>query len=79
MNNKIFCTFLKKKAKKQKIQFYPGKIGKLIYKNISQQAWEQWIKKQTILINENKLNMNKKKDREILTKEMYKYLFKNKT
>lgn len=78
MKNKIFCVFLKKKSQKQKKQIYPGKLGELIYQNISQIAWGKWLKKQTILINEKKLNTNKKTDLKILEKEMYKYLFKNK-
>lgn len=75
MNKTIFCSFLKRKSKKQRSQFYPGKLGKKIYEEISEEAWNLWIKKQTILINEKKLNMYNKKDRKILEIHMKSFLF----
>lgn len=57
---------------------YPGKLGKKIYQNISKKAWSQWINKQTILINEKKLNMLKLIDQKIIYKKMYNFLFKKK-
>lgn len=78
MNNRIiYCLFLKKYAKGLDHICYPGKLGKRIYNNISQEAWEKWIKKQTILINENKLNLMQISDRTILEQEMKKFLFQN--
>ncbi|AEH39936.1 A/G-specific adenine glycosylase [Buchnera aphidicola (Cinara tujafilina)] len=48
----IFCTFLKKEALGLDYPFYPGEIGNKIYNEISQEAWQHWIKKQTKIINE---------------------------
>ncbi|QCI24055.1 oxidative damage protection protein [Buchnera aphidicola (Macrosiphoniella sanborni)] len=76
MNRIIFCTFLKKKSEGQDFQCYPGKLGEKIYNHISKAAWEQWIKKQTVLINENKLNMFNYKDRQIIEHHMKLFLFK---
>ncbi|MXP51305.1 oxidative damage protection protein [Pantoea sp. SoEX] len=76
MNRIIFCNFLRRKAEGMDFQIYPGKIGKRIYNEISQEAWEHWTKKQTILINEKKLKLINLEDRKILENEMIKFLFK---
>lgn len=76
MVKKIFCYFFKKKLKKMKEIIYPGKLGKKIYKKISKKAWKKWINKQTKIINEKKLNTNKKKDIKIIEKKMKKFFFK---
>lgn len=54
---------------------YPGELGKKIYENISNQAWQMWIQHQTMLINENQLNLMDAEARDFLTKEMEKFLF----
>jgi len=30
----------------------PGELGKRIFENVSKEAWQAWIKHQTMLINE---------------------------
>lgn len=77
MTRIIYCTFLKKKTEGQKFQTYPGKLGKLIFNNISQEAWMQWQNKQTIIVNEKKLNMSIINDRKIIEQEMINFLFHN--
>ncbi|QCI20094.1 MAG: oxidative damage protection protein [Buchnera aphidicola (Brevicoryne brassicae)] len=72
----IFCTFLEKKSEGQDYQSYPGELGKKIYNQISKTAWKQWIIKQTILINEKKLNMCNINDQEEIEKQMKLFLFK---
>ncbi|VFS44896.1 Fe(2+)-trafficking protein [Enterobacter cancerogenus] len=57
MARTIFCTFLQRDAEGQDFQLYPGDLGKRIYNEISKEAWGQWQKKQTMLINEKKLSM----------------------
>ncbi|CEN32083.1 Probable Fe(2+)-trafficking protein [Candidatus Westeberhardia cardiocondylae] len=73
----IYCFFLKKESEGQDFQFYPGKLGSRIYENISKEAWNIWKVKQTILINEKRLNMLNVKDRKMLEKEMIKFFFGN--
>lgn len=57
MSRTIFCTYLQRDAEGQDFQLYPGELGKRIYNEISKDAWAQWQHKQTMLINEKKLNM----------------------
>ena len=62
-------------AEGQDFQLYPGDVGKRIYNEISKEAWGEWMKKQTMLINEKKLNMMNVDDRKLLEEEMIKFLF----
>jgi Fe-S cluster biosynthesis and repair protein YggX len=75
MSRTIFCTFLQHEAEGQDFQLYPGEIGKRIYNDISKAAWSEWMKKQTMLINEKKLNMMNIDDRKLLEGEMVRFLF----
>ncbi|OQM34025.1 oxidative damage protection protein [bacterium endosymbiont of Pedicinus badii] len=76
MKRKIFCVFFKEFLEGLQYINYPGKLGKKIYKHISQKAWNLWIKKQTILINEHKLDMKTLQDRKLVEKKMIAFLFK---
>ena len=53
---------------------YPGAKGEDIYNNVSQKAWDEWQKHQTMLINERRLNMMNAEDRKFLQVEMDKFL-----
>lgn len=56
-------------------QPYPGELGKRIYENISQQAWQKWLALQTMLINENRLSPINPEHRKYLEGEMEKFFF----
>ena len=75
MSRTIFCTFLQREAEGQDFQLYPGELGKRIYNEISKEAWAQWQHKQTMLINEKKLNMMNAEHRKLLEQEMVNFLF----
>lgn len=75
MSRTVFCQKLQKEAPGLAFQLYPGEVGKRIFDNISQEAWTDWQKKQTMLINEHKMNMMNPDDRVILEKTMVDYLF----
>ena len=76
MSRTIFCTFLQRDADGQDFQLYPGELGKRIFNEISKEAWSQWMAKQTMLINEKKLNTMNPDDRKMLEQEIIKFLFK---
>ncbi|EAO3258276.1 oxidative damage protection protein [Salmonella enterica] len=78
MSRTIFCTYLQRDAEGQDFQLYPGELGKRIYNEISKDAWAQWQHKQTMLINEKKLNMMNAKHRKLLEQEMVSFLFEGK-
>jgi Fe-S cluster biosynthesis and repair protein YggX len=54
---------------------FPGELGQQIYEHVSKEAWQQWLKHQTILINEYRLNTLETQAKEFLKKEMRKFLF----
>ena len=53
---------------------YPGPKGEDIFNNVSRQAWEEWQKHQTMMINERRLNMMDGEDRKFIQAEMDKFL-----
>lgn len=75
MSRTVFCERLKKESEGLDFQLYPGELGKRIFDNISKEAWAQWQSKQTMLINEKKLNMMDPEHRKLLEEEMVKFLF----
>jgi Fe-S cluster biosynthesis and repair protein YggX len=54
---------------------YPGALGQRIFEQVSQQAWQQWLRHQTMLINEYRLSVIEPKARKFLEEEMQKFLF----
>ena len=45
------------------------------FRKVSAQAWNEWMNFQTILINENRLNLMDEKAREFLSERRNKFLF----
>ena len=75
MTKMIFCAKLKQELPGLNFPPYPGEKGQRIMNEISAQAWNEWLKHQTMLINENRLNMLDPKARSFLSTEMEKFLF----
>ncbi|MBK4764795.1 MAG: oxidative damage protection protein [Pantoea sp. Brub] len=76
MSRIIFCTFLQRKSEGLDMSVYHGEIGKRIYNEISKKAWDKWIIKQTILINEKQLNLMNQDDIKKIEQAMIEFLFK---
>lgn len=74
----VYCQKLKKEAPGLNKPPYPGPLGQEIYNSISQEAWTLWLKQQTLLINENRLNVLSPDTRTFLEKEMRQFLFEDK-
>ena len=71
----VHCVKLDKEAEGLARPTYPGDLGKRIYLNISQEAWDMWVRHQTMLINEYRLTPVDPKARKFLEEEMEKFLF----
>lgn len=54
---------------------FPGAKGQFIYDNISQQAWQEWVTMQTMIINEQRLASFDPKAKKLLEQEREKFLF----
>lgn len=75
MTRMVHCQLLGEELEGLAFQTWPGEIGKRIYENISQKAWQQWLSLQTMLINEHRLSPLNPDHRAWLEKEMEKYFF----
>ena len=73
MTRTVMCRKYKEQLPGLERPPYPGAKGQDIFDNISQQAWGDWLKHQTLLINEKRLNMMNAEDRKFLQVEMDKY------
>ena len=71
----VQCTYLKKEAEGLSFAPYPGDLGKRIYDHISKEAFELWKKHQTMLVNENRLNLADARARQYLARQMEQFLF----
>ncbi len=78
MSRTVFCTYFNKEAPGLQYQLIPGELGKRIFDNISQEAWTEWQQKQTMFINEKKLNLMQADDRKLIEDAMVAYLFEHK-
>ena len=71
----VHCIKLNRAAEGLKFAPYPGELGKRIFENVSQEAWQMWLKHQTMLINEYRLTPIEPKARKFLEEEMEKFFF----
>ena len=75
MARTVQCTYLKKEAPGMDYSPYPGELGHRIYANISKEAFELWKKHQTMLVNENRLNLADARARQYLARQMEQFFF----
>lgn len=75
MPRTVNCAYLKKEAEGLEFLPYPGELGKRIYAQISKEAWQLWLKHQTMLVNENRLNLADQRARQYLARQMELFLF----
>jgi Fe-S cluster biosynthesis and repair protein YggX len=75
MPRTVFCTFLQRESEGLDRVPYPGELGQRIYASISKEAWQQWVRHQTMLLNEYRLSPIEPKARKFLVEEMEKFLF----
>lgn len=75
MARMVNCIYLKKEAEGLSFAPYPGDLGKRIYDNVSKEAFEMWKKHQTMLVNENRLNLADARARQYLARQMEQFFF----
>jgi Fe-S cluster biosynthesis and repair protein YggX len=75
MARMVNCVKLGKEAEGLDRPVYPGDLGQRIYDHVSKEAWQLWMKHQTILINEHRLSVIDPKARQFLEEEMEKFFF----
>jgi Fe-S cluster biosynthesis and repair protein YggX len=75
MARTIQCVYLKREAEGLDFSVYPGELGKRIYDNVSKEAFEAWKRHQTMLVNENRLNLADARARQYLARQMENFFF----
>ncbi|BBE52065.1 putative Fe(2+)-trafficking protein [Ferriphaselus amnicola] len=75
MARMVNCVKLGREAEGLERPMYPGPLGQRIFENVSKEAWQGWIKFQTMLVNENRLNLADANARKYLAQQMENYFF----
>lgn len=75
MTRMVQCARLKQELEALDRPPYFGELGQRIYENVSKQAWQEWLRHQTMLINEYRLTPVDPKARKFLEQEMEKFFF----
>ena len=73
--SKVYCVKLNKELEGLERAPYPGELGKQILDSVSKVAWQMWLDHQTMLINENNLNLFEESSQSYLKEQMEKYFF----
>lgn len=73
--NTVHCIKLNKNLEGLDRAPYPGELGKRILESVSKEAWQQWLDYQTMLINENSLNLFDESSQSYLKQQMENYFF----
>ncbi|MBV6274149.1 oxidative damage protection protein [Alcaligenaceae bacterium CGII-47] len=77
MARTIQCTKLNRQAEGLDYAPYPGELGVRIWREISKEAWAQWMDIQTRLVNENHLSLAEPEARKFLAERMQGFLFED--
>jgi len=75
MPRTVNCVKLGREADGLDFPPMPGDLGKRLFENVSKEAWQQWIRLQTMLINENRLNLADASHRKYLAEQIEKHFF----
>ena len=71
----VKCVKLGREADGLDFAPYPGELGKRIWENVSKEAWQQWLRHQTMLVNENRLNLADPRARKYLMEQTEQHFF----
>ncbi len=75
MARMVNCIKLGREAEGLDFPPLPGEMGQRLYANVSKEAWAGWLRQQTMLVNENRLNLADAKARKYLMEQVEKYFF----
>ncbi len=75
MSRTVPCPILGREAEGLDQPPYPGELGQRIFATVSKEGWQQWVRRQTMLINEYRLTPVDPRARQFLEQEMEKFCF----
>jgi Fe-S cluster biosynthesis and repair protein YggX len=71
----VNCVKLGREAEGMDFPPLPGALGQRILENVSKEAWQGWLRYQTMLINENRLSLADARARQYLAAQLEAYFF----
>lgn len=74
MTNTVLCRKYKTELEALAVPPFPGPKGEKIQQTISKKAWMEWLKHQTMMINEKHLNVLDPSTQDYLATEMDKFM-----
>lgn len=75
MSKMVNCIKLGQKLEGMDVAPLPGELGQKLLNSVSKEAWATWLKQQTIIINENRLNLADESARKYLRQQLEYYFF----
>ncbi len=75
MARTVHCVKLGREAEGLERPTWPGELGQRIFDNVSSEAWQEWLRQQTILINEYQLSPLDPANKKYLAAQMEAYFF----
>ena len=75
MSKMVNCIKLGRELEGLDFAPIPGELGQKILNSVSKEAWAAWIAQQTIIINENRLNLADDSARKYLRQQLEYYFF----
>lgn len=75
MTRMVHCVKLKKEAEGLQYPPFPGELGVRIWRSVSKEAWEEWTRLQTMMVNEYGLNLADLSARQHLMSQCERYFF----
>ena len=75
MARMVNCVKLGREAEGLDRLPYPGALGQRIFENVSKEAWQGWLKYQTMQVNENRLNLADPRARKYLMEQTERHFF----
>lgn len=75
MARMVQCVVLKREAEGLETVPHPGELGRRIFENVSEEGWEEWLKRLQMIINENQLNTADPMSIELIEKHMLGFFF----
>ena len=74
MTRQVICRKYQKEMEGLDFAPFPGAKGQEYFDTVSKQAWQEWLKHQTTLINEKRLNVFEPDAKKFLEEQREKFL-----
>ncbi len=75
MSKTVDCVVLGRQAPALETAPWPGDLGERIVQQVSLEGWQQWLARQTMLMNEKRLSPINPEHRAYLERQMEAFLF----